>query len=92
MIKKIVIALVAVLVVLVGGAALFKDQLLERLYASLTSDMFVPAATVGYDPGLPVGAALPPVRVLHAGRTVDELRDFAGERGLLLFAVRSADW
>ena len=42
--------------------------------------------------GPPVGAALPAIAALDQHNAERNLANLRGERGLLLFAVRSADW
>lgn len=42
--------------------------------------------------GPPVGAALPAIAALDQAGEARQLADLAGERGTLLFMVRSADW
>lgn len=42
--------------------------------------------------GPPVGAALPAIAALDQDGDARQLADLAGERGTLLFMVRSADW
>lgn len=44
------------------------------------------------DWGPPVGAALPAFAAEDQGGAEQRLASLAGERGLLLFFVRSADW
>ena len=42
--------------------------------------------------GPAVGAAMPPIAALDQHDAERDLGNLSGERGLLLFAVRSADW
>lgn len=42
--------------------------------------------------GPPVGAALPAIAALDQEGEARQLADLGGERGTLLFMVRSADW
>ena len=42
--------------------------------------------------GPPVGAKMPPLSALDQHGERRDLASLSGERGLLLFAVRSADW
>lgn len=42
--------------------------------------------------GPPLGSALPSIAALDQANASRELASLSGERGLLLFAVRSADW
>lgn len=42
--------------------------------------------------GPPVGTALPEIAALDQHNAERNLSNLSGERGLLLFAVRSADW
>ena len=42
--------------------------------------------------GPAVGSAMPPIEAADHTGTVRDLASLTGERGLLLFMVRSADW
>ena len=55
-------------------------------------DMFLDADSDNFDPGLPIGAAFPAIRARHQGQEITNLDQFQGERGVALFALRSADW
>jgi uncharacterized iron-regulated membrane protein len=88
MIKKILLTLLSLSLVLVGGAYLFKDQLMN----SITADMFVDADTDSFDPGLAVGQSFPPIRAIYQGAEVTDTRNFIHDKGMVFIANRSADW
>ena len=55
-------------------------------------NMFLDADTDTFDPGLPIGAAFPAIRARFQGQEITNLDQFQGDRGIALFALRSADW
>jgi len=55
-------------------------------------NMFLDEDTDDFDPGLPIGAQFPAIRALYQGQEITDLDQFQGDRGVALFAVRSADW
>lgn len=89
--RKLAITIV-VLAVLAGSLYAFRAPIMEALMERLTADMFVPADTDEYDPGVAVGAMLPPLRATYNGNEVNDVAGFMGERGVALYAIRSVDW
>ncbi len=55
-------------------------------------DMFLDEDTDSFDPGLPIGAEFPAIRALYEGEEITEINQFFGDKGVVLFALRSADW
>lgn len=55
-------------------------------------NMFLDEDTDSFDPGLAIGEPFPAIRAIHDGQEITNLDAFMGERGVALFAVRSADW
>ena len=55
-------------------------------------NMFLEADTDNFDPGLSIGEQFPAIRAIYNGQEITNPEQFMGERGLALFAVRSADW
>ena len=55
-------------------------------------NMFLDEDSDDFDPGLAVGESFPDIRAIHDGQEITNLDAFMGERGVALFAVRSADW
>tara|TARA_R110000823_G_scaffold132777_3_gene261192 strand:+ start:24493 stop:25131 length:639 start_codon:yes stop_codon:yes gene_type:complete len=90
--KKFLLASLAVLLLAVGAGWLFREPLFATLVGALTADMFVQADTDAFDPGVPVGAELPPLRALYDGREINDIARLSGPSGLVLVANRSADW
>lgn len=72
----------------VAGTCLF----VTSVPAQNLGDIFVPADTDAFDPGLPVGARLPQIRALYQGQEITDIDEFMGPKGAVLFANRSVDW
>ncbi len=90
--KKFLLVFLAILLLAVSAGFLFREQLFATVAGALTADMFVQADTDAFDPGLPVGTELPPMRVRYNGGELNDIRALSGSRGLVLVANRSADW
>ena len=90
--KNVLLGALAVLVIVAIAGYLFREPLIGSITDSLTADMFVEADTDAFDPGVPVGSTMPAIAARYDGRTVEELSEFMGDNGLVLFAVRSVDW
>ena len=88
MIKKILLTVFSVAVIAVGSAFLFKDQLFELI----TADMFVPADTDSFNPGLAVGQTFPGIKAYYRGQEINGVDDFIHDKGMVFIANRSADW
>ncbi len=88
MLKKIALTLVSLLIITVGGAFLFKDQ----LFNAMTADMFIAADTDSFDPGVAIGDSFPAVRAIHQGREITDAGEFIHDKGMVFIANRSADW
>lgn len=84
--KKSLVALVAGLAV--AGTLLF----MTSITAQNLGNIFVPADTDAFDPGLAIGAQFPEIRALYQGREITNIDQFMGEKGLVFFANRSVDW
>ena len=92
MIKKTLITVAGLLLIIGGGGYLFKGQLWDKFQTVITADMFVPADTDSFDPGLAVGKTFPPIRALYQGREITGVDDFVHDKGMVFIANRSADW
>lgn len=92
MIKKTLITLVCVLLIVSGVSYLFKGQLWDKFQAIITADMFVPADTDSFSPGLAVGEFFPPIKALYQGNEVTSVDRFVHDKGMVFIANRSADW
>lgn len=90
--KKVLIGALAVVAALGVAGYLFREPLMKSVAGRLTDDMFVNGDTDAFDPGVPVGARLPRIAARYDGRTVEDLSEFMGANGLVLFAARSVDW
>ncbi len=89
--KKLLTAL-AVLALIVLVVFLFREPLREALYDSVTADMFVAEDTDAFDPGPAIGSRFPGVNATWQGREIRLLEEFAGPKGTVFLATRSADW
>lgn len=90
--KKVLIGTLAVVIALGVAGYLFRQPLMRAVADRLTTDMFVAADTDAFDPGLPVGARMPAIAARYDGRTVQDVSEFMGDNGLVLYANRSVDW
>jgi len=88
MLKKILLTSVSLIVLVIGGAFLFKDQIIGLI----TDDMFIAADTDVFDPGLPVGDTFPSIRAVYKDGEISSIDDFVRDKGMIFIANRSADW
>ncbi|PLW69961.1 peroxiredoxin family protein [Pseudohalioglobus lutimaris] len=85
----IVLVLAAVVALLLY---LFRSPVKEVAYAALTADMFVAIDNDAFNPGPAIGSSFPGVNATWQGEPVRRLDAFAGPRGTVFVATRSADW
>lgn len=90
-VKKLFFALLALALVALL-AFLYREPLRQALYDGITADMFVTADNDAFDPGPVVGSRFPGVNATFMGREIRLLEEFAGPKGTVLLATRSADW
>lgn len=90
--KKLLIGTLVVLAVVGVAGVLLREPLLQAVADRVTADMFIAADTDAFDPGVAVGSRMPDINARYDGRTVQDLAEFQGVNGLLLFANRSVDW
>jgi len=88
MFKKIAVSVLSVALLVVGGALVFKEELMGLL----TRDMFVAGDADAFSPGIAVGSPFPAVRALHQGTEIASIAPFIMDRGMIFIANRSADW
>ncbi|MFK8048096.1 MAG: hypothetical protein AB8B81_06670 [Halioglobus sp.] len=88
MLKKILLTSISLVVLVVGGAFLFKDQIIGLI----TDDIFIAADTDVFDPGLPVGDTFPSIRAVYEGNEISSIDSFVYDKGMIFIANRSADW
>ena len=55
-------------------------------------NMFLNEDIDDFDPGVPVGIQFPMIRARYEGEEITSIDGFHGDKGLIFFAVRSADW
>ncbi len=90
--KKVLIGALAVVVTVGVAGILFRGPLMKEVADLLPADMFIDADTDAFDPGLPVGARMPAIAARYDGRTIQDVTEFMGANGVVLFANRSVDW
>ena len=88
MIKKILLTLLSLSLITIGGAYLFKDQLMN----AITADMFVDADTDSFDPGLAVGQTFPRIKAIYQGAEITDAGSLIHDKGMVFITNRSADW
>ncbi|MFT4823912.1 MAG: hypothetical protein ACJAUG_002651 [Halioglobus sp.] len=88
MIKKILATVVSLLVLVVGSAFLFKDQLMGMI----TEEMFIAGDTDSFDPGLAIGGNFPAIKAVYQGREITSINEFISDTGMIFITNRSADW
>ena len=91
-VKKALILSGAALLLVGTGVLVFQEPLKQVAFDVLTQDMFLAEDRDAFDPGLPLGTALPAVNATLAGRSITDLSEFAGPNGMVLIANRSVDW
>ncbi|TDG14738.1 redoxin domain-containing protein [Seongchinamella unica] len=89
--KKLLIFL-SVMALLAVAIYVFRAPLKEMAYDEVTRDMFVVVDNDAFDPGPAIGSNFPGVTATWQGRQVRLLDEFAGDRGTVFVATRSADW
>lgn len=90
-VKKLLIA-AGILVFIGAVVVLFREPLRQTVYDGLTADMFVAADRDDFDPGPAIGSHFPGVNATYRGREIRLIEEFAGPRGTVFLATRSADW
>lgn len=90
--KKIVGSLVGILLVTGGLGYLFRDSLWDSAKKAITKDMFIAGDTDAFDPGVAAGEPFPAIRAVYQGREITSTERFAGDKGMLFIANRSASW
>ena len=88
MFKKILVTVVSLVALVVGGAFMFKDQLMGLM----TQDMFVAADTDTFDPSLAIGDTFPAIKAVYQGKEINSVSAFVHDKGMIFIANRSADW
>ena len=79
---------IACAVAAVGLIAVLHTSLAQRG----AGDIFVPADTDSFDPGLPIGADFPSIRALYQGSEITRIDQFIRDKGAVFIASRSVDW
>jgi hypothetical protein len=92
MLRKVSIGVAVILVLLVSGVVIFRDEAKSLAFAWMTEDMFLEEDLDDYDPGIAVIDAFPQIKVSMNGETYTDLRPFIGPRGLVVLFSRSVVW
>ncbi|TGD72128.1 redoxin domain-containing protein [Mangrovimicrobium sediminis] len=90
--KKILLAIAALLAALVILVFIFREPLKQAGYDLITRDMFVAADAVDFEPGPAIGSHFPGVSARWQGRDIRLLQEFAGANGTVFVAARSVSW
>lgn len=90
--KKALTISLAVVAVLAVGVYVFRGVIFDAISPLITADMFVASDDDTFDPGIPVGSTFPAIAAAYQGRTITNIGEFVGHRGLVVIANRSADW
>ena len=78
--------------VVVGYMFIFSSPLLAQGMGPNLENMFLNEDIDDFDPGVPVGMQFPMIRARYEGEEITSIDGFHGDKGLIFFAVRSADW
>lgn len=90
---KNTLKIVAVLILLVFVVGyLYREQLKEMAFDTLTRDMFVASDNDDFDPGPALGSRFPGLQAIYKGRTITLIDEFSGPNGTAFIASRSIDW
>ena len=90
--KKVLMAIVILVVLAGAGMFLFQEPVKEMAMEKMTSDMFIASDDDAFDPGLPVGSRFPPILASLDGATITDVSQYSGPNGLVFVANRSVDW
>jgi peroxiredoxin len=90
--KKTLKILVALLLLALALAYVFREPLKELAFAVLTQDTFVASDNDDFDPGPAVGSNFPGLQATYQGRRITVINEFAGRNGTVFIASRSVDW
>jgi len=90
--KKILISVAIILVAGVISIYLFRESLVVFAKEKLTQDMFITEDEDQYNPGIAVGETFPNIRAWYHQVEKQDLQEFMGAEGLLVFMNRSVDW
>ena len=90
--QRIAIIIAAVVAVVVIGGYAFRTPLMAAIVDKATANMFVTIDNDPFDPGAAIGQPLPALHARFQGREITDLKEFMGQKGLVLFLNRSVDW
>ena len=90
--KKFLLRTAGILILAIIGIYVFRVPIFHALEEPMTADMFVPADTDSFDPGLPVHARFPSIRALYNGQEITGINQFVRDKGAIFIANRSVDW
>ena len=90
--KRILISTVIVIVTGVTSIFLFREPIAVLAKEQLTSDMFVAEDEDQFSPGINLGENFPQIRAWYQQVEKQDLQEFMGSKGLVVFLNRSVDW
>jgi hypothetical protein len=90
--KKALLAVLALVVIAVGGVYLYRAPLMNSALEQMLAVMFVPADTDSFNPGLDIGDRFPPLLAEYNGQRVTDMGEFISDKGMIFIANRSVDW
>jgi hypothetical protein len=90
--KRILISIVIVIVTGITSIFLFREPIAVFASEHLTADMFVDSDAGQFSPGIVVGEKFPSIRAWYQKMEKQDLQEFMGPSGLVVFVNRSVDW
>jgi hypothetical protein len=90
--KKALLGVLGLAVVAAVGVYLFRAPVMNTALESMLAEMFVPADTDSFNPGLNAGDSFPPLLAAHQGQNLTDMGEFISDKGMIFIANRSVDW
>jgi|TARA_Y100000310_G_scaffold324100_1_gene385536 hypothetical protein len=90
--KNITISGLATVVIAVAVIYLAREPIAVYAQERFTADMFIPEDTDQYSPGISVGESFPKIRAWYGATERQDVQEFMGTKGLIVFMNRSVDW
>lgn len=90
--KKILLSSMVIIVVGMTSMYLFREPIAVYAKEKLTADMFIGKDQDQFNPGIDVGEKFPNIRAWYRQTEKQDVQEFMGSKGLLVFMNRSVDW